>query len=367
MNNEMPWKMLARYLAGELSEDEEQKMTAWIDEHPSREKKVEELRELWEQSRIPTYDLDPEESWQRLEADMDRLDRGAEQVRETFDPPSFKNRRIDNRTGRQFRRLVMTLAAAAVVFAAGLFTYSNYSAYSDSDGQTKELATRQISADYGERAIYTLSDGSRVVLHAGSSLEIPLSFNSGNRELTLEGEAYFEVEHDASSPFIVHSGDTYTRVLGTKFLVSDWSEMVTRGVEVVVSEGKVAFGREGLNAITDEIEKEVVLTRNQRGRINEQGKPVVTRDADLDWYLGWTTGKLTFDNRPLSEILPKLERWYDIEIQVADDQIAARKLTAEIDYTQSMMEVMKGMALALELEVDRNKRLVTLHLPEDNS
>jgi transmembrane sensor len=140
----------------------------------------------------------------------------------------------------------------------------------------------------------------------------------------LEGEAYFETVHDPEKPFIVHSQDTFTRVLGTRFLVQAWSGE-ERNVEVIVSEGKVLFGDSKGDDRGEE--KETFITQNQRAVLSGDSGPVVSDITDLDWYLGWTEGRLVFENRPLSEVLPKLERWYDITIEVAEESITSQKLT----------------------------------------
>ncbi|MFH5834107.1 FecR family protein [Halalkalibaculum sp. DA384] len=358
MNDNIPWELLARYFAGELDSEEKRSMESWINEEPKREKKVEELREVWEQSRIPGYQVDPENAWKRLVKDMDRLDRGSEQVGQILREqklPQAPTQHTHSHSHKVVRRLVMVAAAAAVMLAAGLFTYSNYNELTSQDSESAEIAKREIVAQNGERATYILSDGSRVVLHAGSRMEVPLSFNSGERELFLEGEAYFEVTHDESKPFTVHSESAFTRVLGTKFLLKAWPDERNE-VEVVVSEGKVALGREPAEEGAGS--KQAIVTKNKIGRVSSESDPEVLSGVDMNWYMGWTEGKLIFKDRPLSQIIPKLERWYAIEIRTENDAIARKRLTAEIDYSQSMSEVLKGIALSLDLKVQKKERTV---------
>ena len=242
-------------------------------------------------------------------------------------------------------------AAAAVLLIVGLYSYYGSSGTSEE----ADIGIRELVAKKGERATYVLNDSTRIMLHAGSRLEVPLNFNIDQRELYLEGEAYFEVTHDPDKPFIVRSREAYTRVLGTKFLVQAWSGKDDH-LEVVVSEGKVAFGNNS-SGDTDKSE-EAVVSRNQKGVLSGKETPVVTDNVDLEWYLGWTQDRLFFDNRPLSEIIPRLERWYDIDIQTANNKIASKKLTAEIDVSQSMGEVMRNMALSLDLHIEKDGRTV---------
>lgn len=354
MNEHMPWELLARYFAEEIAQEEKLQMESWINAQPEREQTVEELREVWEQSGRPACRLDPEQAWKRLAEDMDKLEDEARHWDQLLRAPKLSRNGSQgqpNRSKGRVRTLMITAAAAAVIFAAAIFAYGTY----QSTASSPEIAKRELTAGEGERASYVLNDGSRVVLHAGSRLQVPLSFSRGNRELFLEGEAYFEVAHDDSSPFVVHSEHAFTRVLGTKFLVRAWPDE-RHHVEVIVSEGKVALGRESDGQAGEATE--AIITKNKKGSITEERAPEVADVGDLHWYLGWTEGKLTFKNRSMREIIPKLEQWYAIEIQTGSERIANKRLTAEIDYSQPMGEVLKGIALSLDLRMERHGRIV---------
>lgn len=361
MNREALWEDLARYFSGELGAEEKEQLETWIKEDPEREKKVQALYVIWEESGSLPYQLDVEKSWNTLSWNMDRLDR---ESRAAFQNNlgnelqvnrhklytqlhHFKKRR---RVGSVTRQVVMAAVAATVLLTAGLFTFNNYSAEIG-----ESLGSREFVARNGEQLNFKLNDGSNVILHAGSRLEIPLQFNEKDRELFLEGEAYFEVAHNAAKPFTVHSESSQIRVLGTKFLVQAWSDTRNQ-VEVVVADGKVAFGSDRESDTSDGTE--VILTRNQRG-ILANNKVTVLDNADMDWYMGWTRGTLIFNDRQLREIIPKLERWYDVEIKTKDEQISAHTLTAEIDYKQPMGEVLEGIAIALDLDLEKTDRTFT--------
>lgn len=368
MKQNTPWEQLARYFAGELTMEECQQMKSWIKADPEREQQIQKLHAIWEESGAVPYELDIDEAWQTLSGNMDKLEQKewqaenilaglymyGQEVRQ-IRPNNKEIRRPD----RMVHRMFIIAVAAVILLAAGLFTYFNYDFGSS---QTAEIARKQLTAGEGERTTYLLNDGSRVILHAGSRLEVPVQYNVDNRELFLEGEAYFEVTHDVTKPFIVHSGRAYTRVLGTRFLVQAWNE-AGREVEVVVAEGKVAFGGSGPQS---EATKEVILTKNQKGSLTEDRGPVITDNADLGWYLGWTEGRLVFDNRPFGEIIPRLERWYVLDIETEDGRIREKKLTAEIDYSQPMGEVLKGIALSLDLEFEKEGRSVIFRFKDQD-
>lgn len=349
----MPWELLARYFADELEVKKKRELESYINESPKRKKRIEELRRIWSQSSNPEYELDTEQAWKRLASDIDELEKNSKELDQVV---SDRKVYINKRTRDFHYKIATTTAAAVTIIFALFFAYKNYSTTTSKPNQ--ELAKQEIKIGTGERAIYTLRDGSKVILHAGSRLEIPLKFNKNKRELYLEGEAYFEVSHDKNKPFIVNVENAYTRVLGTKFLVRAWPDKKNE-IDVIVTEGSVALGAKSQKYFNHS--NEAVIIKNQKGHIGKTGIPEVATNIDVNWHLGWVKGKLTFENRPLNEIIPKLEAWYAIDIKTANEQIREKKLTAEIDYTQPMDEVLRGIALSLDLKFEKNNRTVTFH------
>jgi len=374
MHQKIPWEKLAKYFAGELTEQESKQMKSWIKENRRREKQVHYLFEIWKESGVLPFQSDVDKAWERLSKNMDSLEK---ENTNTFSIPvsgqkreqwlhHFKNqRRVNKKTGSAFRRTALLAASVLIALTAGLFAHQYYVETQQAD-MMKEIGMEELTTREGEKAKYTLNDGSKIILHAGSRIKIPLSYNKINRELHLEeGEAYFEVTHDPEKPFIVRSGEAYTRVLGTKFLVQAWPDVIDNNIEVVVEEGKVAFGKDQKKTASNQ--DEVVITRNQKGILRGEGGPRVNNITDMNWYVGWVEGRLRFEDRKLSEILPRLEHWYAVKIVTEDETIDEKKLTAEIDYSQPMMEVLKGIALSLDLTtIEKKERVVTFRLKDEN-
>lgn len=357
----MPWKLLARYFAGELMGEELQEMERWINTDAERKDQVEKLYILWKESEKLPYTLDVDRAWNSLSFNLERMDRKAEKLRKisqdnykvipTLKNYSYKTDRI-SKPGLIARRVALLAATIAIIATAGYF--SHFIHQSSLEISTADVSYRVLETQNGERASYNLSDGSKVFLHAGSKLQVPENFNDDSRELTLEGEAYFEVSHNPEKPFIVQSEFSYTQVIGTKFLVHAWPDE-SRDVEVVVSEGKVLLGDSRYQKSQNK--KEAYISKNQKGVLTAESDLVVTEENDIQWYMGWTEGRLIFNNREFQDVLPKLERWYDIDIQISDMDILKKKITAEIDYSLPMTDVLQGMALSLDLKIERTGRV----------
>jgi ferric-dicitrate binding protein FerR (iron transport regulator) len=164
-------------------------------------------------------------------------------------------------------------------------------------------------APMGSRISFTLPDGTQGWLNSGSSLEYSLPFNA-NRKVVVLGEANFNVTHDVSHPFEITAGKSKVKVLGTKFNLSAYP--TENRVEVVLEEGKVEFSTEGLSSAIQLLPNERLILSN--GSINidktEAGK-----------YSAWTEGKLVFRGDLMAEVARRIERWYNVEVELVDKDL----------------------------------------------
>jgi transmembrane sensor len=213
---------------------------------------------------------------------------------------------------------------------------------------------RVVTVPWGERARFRLPDGTEVLLGAGSTLRHPRAFAERSREVTLEGEAYFAVEHDEHRPFRVRAGDLIATDLGTEFLVRAYPEH--EGARVVVRSGTVAVRHVGAK---DSTQPGRVIRPGELGRMAPDGAPLVEQ-ADTAAYFAWTTGTLVFDGTPLREALPQLSRWYDLDFRLADSSLGAIPLSGRLDQTvtPSRLELLAG---SVGLEQVQRGRMVTFY------
>lgn len=148
-----------------------------------------------------------------------------------------------------------------------------------------------------------LADGSVVTLNAGSRLKYPVAGISGDREVELDGEAYFKVAKSVH-PFIVKMGDTFVKVYGTEFNASKDTE---GDIEVVLVEGSVGFhAEEG---------KEVMLVPNQKCDYNPADGEVRVSDVDVRGYVAWMNNEFNYEQVPLDYFLKKIAVWYGVQFK----------------------------------------------------
>lgn len=186
-----------------------------------------------------------------------------------------------------------------------------------------------IYVPYGKRSTLILADGSKVYLNSGSSLVYPVVFAKDKREVYLDGEGYFEVSKEARRKFIVQTSCKAIEVLGTKFNVS--VDKTQNLFEAVLVTGKIALeGNAG----------KIELSPNQYyGYDSDSGQDVLKTVAARD-YISWIEGKLRINREPLSNVIRKLEKSYNIKIQILDSKYLDYKISGNLDLKSTPEETM---------------------------
>lgn len=192
----------------------------------------------------------------------------------------------------------------------------------------------EISAPQGSRIQFTLPDGSMGHLNGGSRLKYPVNF-SGNRNLSLIGEAYFEVAKDKKHPFIVQTKYADVQVFGTKFDVCAYEG--DQEVFTTLEEGSVkVFNKtERTSAMLNPGEQNVISTSN--GKM--QNIPVKT-----NLYTSWKDEMLRFNNSPFDEVIKKMERWYGVKINLDKTLKYSENYTFTVR-TESLKELLELLSL----------------------
>lgn len=197
-------------------------------------------------------------------------------------------------------------------------------------GEVKEevrggIRTVRIPRGMSRRLV--LPDGSRVWLNAESSLSYPGSFGGRDRrEVTLQGEAYFEVAPDSLHPFVVETAALQTQVLGTSFNVRAYSPEDTR---VTLLRGSVK--------VSDRHRGELLL-RPGEGTDSSLDRKTVD---DAEDCRAWTDGRFAFDDAPLVEIMRELGRWYNVDIVFTDREVMQERLHFRADRRDSLEQVLE--------------------------
>jgi len=169
--------------------------------------------------------------------------------------------------------------------------------------------TSTLHAPLGSRISFSLPDGTKGWLNSGSSLKYSLPFNK-NRQIAVSGEAWLDVAHDKSHPFEITTGKSKIKVLGTKLNISAYPE--ENRVEVVLVQGKVEFSTQGLSS-------DIKMKPSERLVFSEGSIHIGQTDAAK--YSAWTEGKLVFRADPMIEVARRIERWYNVKVELTDKDL----------------------------------------------
>lgn len=182
------------------------------------------------------------------------------------------------------------------------------------------LIPRTVTVPYGQQASLQLPDGSRIVLNSGTELQYSRLYGYLNRQITLDGEAYFRVR-TGDHPFSVTTPNAVVTVTGTRFNVRAWSDASRLQTTVAVDEGEVEFHGAGSRG-------RVTLQAGQMSRITGLNSPEPAAATNVERLTGWRQQHLVFDNQQLSDIFRELERRFDTRIEHDDSSFINETLSA---------------------------------------
>jgi transmembrane sensor len=311
---DVDWDLLFRYFGDECSAEERERFERWLAADPRRQALV--------------------------NAAVAAAGRTLEGTRPSFPPP-----RVRVAAQRRASGVWPLAAAASLLLVAGAALLMKYGALPSSLASHAASALQVAETAPRGRRELRLADGTRVVLGAASSLRYPREFGAGARDVYLTGEGFFEVVHDSAHPFRVHARHATAEDVGTAFGVVAYAEDSV--VRVVVAEGSVSLGSTARGSAGT-----ALLTRGQLGSLPPGDALPSVRRVNVDVYLGWTEGRLVFDETPLAEVVAQLGRWYGAPFRLADPSLSSRTLTASFR-TESLEEVLAALAPVLDVRFER--------------
>jgi len=197
------------------------------------------------------------------------------------------------------------------------------------------VAVTKSTTERSEYKYLLLPDSTQVWLNASSTLEFPEHFRTNKREVTLSGEAYFDVRHSEKTPFIIRTGKISTTVLGTSFNIKAYPDR--QHVIVSVSTGKVKVSYNNVPLAT--------LVKGQQVKVNSQLSTVEEKKIAPAEVAAWQKGNMSYDDEAFEDIVADLERLYNVKIRIENDAIRALKVSTsfrrEIGIEQALQVLCK--------------------------
>ncbi|MFL5744280.1 MAG: FecR family protein [Niastella sp.] len=264
--------LIEKQLKGQLGGAEAQTLQQWRSDNRSHETIYRQLEKIWQEagSILQETVYDEEQAWNKVDQRLVQGNKG--KVRPLF-------------------RLAMAACIAGVLFIAGWLLYHK-----------PQPSLEVVKADQMNMPV-TLPDGSQVILRKGATLSYPKAFSSSIREVTLTGEAWFEVQHDKTHPFRIQTTRATLEVLGTSFTINTNNQQD----ELAVTTGKVLFTNK-----TDTTDKQIIYP-NQYCALTNKGFQI--RSQNDPNFLSWKTGIIKFDNTPINQVATVLSNYYNLNIQ----------------------------------------------------
>lgn len=306
-------KLLQLYFEGRTTDEQSRLITEWLDVDEANMKYYQHLCRLYE---INLWDEQP------VTVSM-------------------------SRSKVKSRRFVLEFLKIAAVFVLG-FLLNNRMNIPD-----KDIFMQTVQVPAGQNAQVTLADGSKVWLNAGSTLHFPTRFPGKERLVNLEGEGFFEVQANKEKPFIVSTTSYTIKALGTTFNVNAYKK--SKDFETSLLTGKVE--------VADHAGKQTILL-SPNNRVVLEGDKLKTLPIQDSEYFLWREGIICF-NEPLSEVLEKLELYFDVKIEVNNKRVLQNEQHCigkfrSRDGLEHILEVLQ-LTSHFSYKKDDEKNLVTIN------
>lgn len=351
--------LLKKFKAGVLTPEELSQLLSLMKQGDNSKSLKEIMSGYWNQEdfagEIPSGEL-----WQKINAAIDEDGEA-------------------NRKGKlYFWRNVLKYAAVVAITALLTWFARNISepAVKPNLAVAEEVKYNEVSVSFGSKSRIVLPDGSVVILNSGSKLRYPAQFEQNSRNVYLEGEGFFEVEKKTSQPFFVKTKGITVKVLGTKFNVKCYNDEKT--IETTLVSGKVEIFANKENKQAEA--KKIVLEPNQQALfykeseelgINAQQQNVGERDelkdfpveikskVDIVEATSWKDNRLVFRDEKFLELATRLERWYDVKIDIKDDELKTILFSGTFQ-KESIEQALNALKLIIPFHYEMKMNQITI-------
>lgn len=305
----MEKETLNRYFSGEATREEQEQVLDWVDASEENRKELEKERLLFDIALFSTH-------------------------------KDVVRKRLSSTI-----RISMGIAASIAVILCCYFLVSNYK-------NEEHLQWQSVVAPAGQKAQVTLTDGTKIWLSSKTTLRYPSNFGHANRDVTLDGEAYFEVAKNKKLPFIVQTEHNKVQVVGTHFNICAYNG--SNNFETTLTEGIVDIYELNPDIATAR------LTKDERySEVNGVGTK--SKISSLD-FLMWREGIYCFDDMSFPAIATKLERYYNVKITILNPAMMNYRCTGKFNEQDGIIHLLKVIQqdCSFKFTFDQQKRSIII-------
>ncbi len=353
------FSLLPRQISGSISPEENVELGQILESYPDLRLQAELFAGMWEQEKKILPSIEVGEAYMRhlLKHRSEFLTEGALEMDNIVDEVGKNIRGQKKGFLRKSKYFINASLLIALIISSFLFFYNRKPLMPEKSQSISSVITK-----YGNKRKVSLPDGSHVWLNAGSRLDYNSNdFNKTLREVNLTGEAYFDIAHNPTKPFIVSSGNMRIKVLGTMFNVKAYPEeqhietsLIKGSVEITIKDRpddkyilrpneKLVIANDGMTEMLNALH-----TAHKTPSARESADIVALKKVDyssiekLVLETAWVQNKLVFRSEKFSDLAKRMERWYDIKIRFRNSGKEELKFTG-IFTTETIQQALKAM------------------------
>jgi len=357
--SEKIWILMARKLSGEATLEELSELDQLLRQDPHINYSKEILHDLWQNNPVPDRQY-AENRYKELVQQMKVL--GIDEGKFSQDDFFINAEQEPKKTNR--RKWIIaccSIIALALIAEAAFFINKR----NPSKGLAEVHAKNEISTKNGSKTNLVLPDGTKVWLNSNSEMTYDKNFGTKKREVTLSGEAYFDVVKNAEKPFVIHTSKMDIKVIGTAFNVKCYpgektteTSLIRGSIEVTMKDRqeKIMLKPNEKLVINQDVTSEKSESFNKKRSEPLQAgtpKPIISVNhltlypADSSVIeTAWVKNKLTFSSETFEDIALKMERWYGVQINFKNEQLKKRPFTGTFE-KESVAEALNALQLSI--------------------
>jgi ferric-dicitrate binding protein FerR (iron transport regulator) len=367
MDNQVFLLLTARKLSGEASEQDIIDLEKLLSENDLFRKKYELLKAHWDSKKSIPTDIDT--ALQKIMLQIQKAERESEIIK-TVGPSLTKSGTIKYllRFSKVAAIIILCLAGAYIIYQKG-------TPVSVANVASNEISLQIQKTPRGAKSVFTLADGTKVIMNADSKLKYPQNFTGATREVYLTGEAFFDVVHNAQVPFIIHTDKMNIKVLGTEFNVKSYPEDSTSETTLIHGMVEVTLNdRPDDRIILKPTEKLIVSKSGKEKFSSEIQKTLSVHSAELLisslHYISksdsavvetsWVDNKLVFQDESFGKLAEDMSRKYDVSIQFSNGAIRNFKFTGIFE-KETITEALNALQLTEKFKYKIDGTTITIY------
>jgi transmembrane sensor len=343
-------ELLVKYSNNACTEEELSSVLEWLMESARTPEGKTLLFKIWEE--MPEEESDPQTNFDSI---LDKLHHKVNLGQSKKLLEEADQNLVKYKSRIHFKNILIRAAAILIlpVLSYGLYMSLKYQSINHSQVSVNQ-AYNEVFSSVDAITKVTLPDGSNVWLNHSSSLKYPAIFHGNARNVELNGEGYFEVSHNSKMPFIVKTGDLQIKALGTTFNIMAYPE--EDRIETSLINGQVELQRTESGGKVIPILK---MRPTDLAIFQKSNNKISIHTIDDDRYFSWKEGKLVFNKEPMGEVVKKLGRWFNVDIQVKDTELLSLTYTATF-VSETLPQVMDLFTLMSPVRYSiSNRKLIS--------